>query len=295
LASCYPELAEEWYQEKNGEISPDKVVAGSGKLYWWKCDKGPDHIWKTSLSNRTRVSGGGCPFCAGQKVSVTNSLASLHPDLAKEWYQEKNGKITSDKVVAGSGKLYWWKCDKGPDHIWKTSPRNRTKRRATGCPYCNLGDVEMIGYLWERICHRIAQQLLREEKWSWQPMIETPDFEEKNWIVPEILIEKPDGSSEIIEVKKSPHILKFKDLVIYPEYAKKVIFWCLNLESPIEIDSEENFVFISSDELVDQLKNKITDGNKSIISRIINDIKKLKEGTLLSQQKLLTEFMIVDE
>ncbi len=167
LASLHPDLAKEWYQEKNGEITPDKVVVGSGKLFWWKCDKGPDHEWKTSLSNRIRSSGGGCPFCAGQKVSVTNSLASLYPDLAKEWYQEKNGKITPDKVVAGSAKRYWWKCDKDPDHEWKTSPHNRTSRRATGCPYCNLGDVELIGYLWERICHRIAQQLLKEEKWFW--------------------------------------------------------------------------------------------------------------------------------
>lgn len=53
--------------------------------------------------------------------------------------------------------------------------------------------------------------------------------------------------------------------------------------------------FISSDELVEQLKGKITDDNKRTISRIINDIKKLKEGTLLSQQKLLTEFIILDE
>ena len=54
-------------------------------------------------------------------------------------------------------------------------------------------------------------------------------------------------------------------------------------------------MFISSDDLVEQLKRKITNENKTSILKIITDIKKLKEGTLLTQQKSLTDFIIIDE
>ena len=223
----------------------------------------------------------------------TKTVADF-PVLVEQWHPTKNRKLTPKKVTPGSGKSVWWQCSKDRKHIWQVAPNQRTSHN-TGCPYCNLGGgAEIIGYIWERICRRIAQQLLKEEKWTWQPRIETPEVGEKNWIEPEILIEKSDGSLEIIEVKKSPCALTFKDLVIYPQYANKVIFWCLNVESPIEVDSEESFVFISSDELVKQLKCKITDENKRTISEIINDIEKLKEGTYLSQQKLLTEFITLD-
>ncbi|EDN67547.1 gp148 [Beggiatoa sp. PS] len=38
------------------------MIAGSNKKVWWKCDKGDDHEWKTSLYNRTGERQG-CPFC----------------------------------------------------------------------------------------------------------------------------------------------------------------------------------------------------------------------------------------
>ncbi len=158
-----------------------------------------------------------------------------------------------------------------------------------------MGGVEIIGYLWERICHRIAQQLFKGKKWEWQPKIETPEVEERNWILPEILIEEPDGSLEIIEVKKSPLALTHKDLVIYPQYAKNVKFWCLYVESQTKNNSEKKFVLISSDELVEQLKHKITNQNRKTISRIIDDIKRLKDGTFSTQQKLLTDFITLDD
>ena len=140
LASLYPEVAEQFDFEENG-ITPDQVIAGSGVSYSWSCPAGPDHKWEATPNDRTAKRGGtGCPCCQGLKPSVTNSLASLYPELAKEFDGEANG-ITPDEVVAGSNKHYSWRCSKNPDHIWPATPNARTaKRRGTGCPHCHPYD-----------------------------------------------------------------------------------------------------------------------------------------------------------
>ena len=135
LASLFPEIASEWHPTKNGDLTPDQIVYGSGKRVWWKCDKGPDHEWQASPHTRISMKSG-CSACAGRSVSVTNSLTSLHPELALEWHPTKNGDLTPDQVVAGSPKKVWWKCDKGPDHEWKASSQSRRGENPTGCPAC---------------------------------------------------------------------------------------------------------------------------------------------------------------
>jgi len=141
LASLFPEIAKEWHPTKNGNLTPELVVAYSGKKFWWKCFKGLDHEWYVSVNKR--VQGTGCPYCANQKVSITNSLASLHPEIAKEWHLAKNGELTPNHVIAGSDKKVWWKCSTNPEHQWQTSIRTRSK--GSGCPFCNRGwTVEAI-------------------------------------------------------------------------------------------------------------------------------------------------------
>ena len=81
-----------------------------------------------------------CLFCLGKKVSVTNSLASRFPEIAKEWSYEKNGTLTPDKVTYGSSKNVWWKCPKHADHFYLASPNDRTYSHR-GCPYCNNMEV----------------------------------------------------------------------------------------------------------------------------------------------------------
>ena len=111
LASLFPTVAAEWHPTRNGTLTPDKVVAGSMKQFWWRCPNGPDHEWQASSANRTKKdSPRGCPFCAGKKVSVTNTLAALFPAVAAEWHPTKNGALTPNQVVAGSNKHFWWKC-----------------------------------------------------------------------------------------------------------------------------------------------------------------------------------------
>jgi len=131
--SGYPKLVAEWHPTKNGELTPDRVTYGSSRRVWWKCARGVDHEWRASPNSRT-ANRTGCPFCANVAVSVTNSLASIAPDLAVEWDAEKNGK-GAERVVAYSARPAWWRCPVADDHVWMTSPNQRVSR-GTGCPFC---------------------------------------------------------------------------------------------------------------------------------------------------------------
>lgn len=134
LATTHPELAAEWHPEKNGEMTPRTVGAGSNKYAWWKCQKGPDHEWRVKTVSRTHFDSG-CPYCNGKKVSVTNSLQALNPDLAAEWHPERNGTATAADVTEKSAKPVWWQCSVDSTHEWKTSPALRVTQ-GTGCPVC---------------------------------------------------------------------------------------------------------------------------------------------------------------
>ena len=129
----HPNIVNEWYFEKNGLLKPSDFTSGSGKKVWWKCDKGDDHIWRTSIGKRT--SGQSCPVCSNNMVVRSNCMATTHPELAKEWHPTKNGDITPLDITAGTHKKVWWKCEKGDDHVWKTTVVSRRER---GCPFCTL-------------------------------------------------------------------------------------------------------------------------------------------------------------
>ncbi len=128
----HPVIAKEWHPTKNGNLRPDKVVSESNKRVWWKCPKGDDHEWMTSVILRVRQKTG-CPFCAGQKVSKTNNFLYKYPEIAKDWHPTKNGDLRPEQFTEGSSKLFWWKCPKVNDHEWKASINGR---RFTGCPKC---------------------------------------------------------------------------------------------------------------------------------------------------------------
>lgn len=67
LATTHPEVAKEWYQPLNGDITPRDVTYGSGKRYNWLCPRG--HVYSATVLHRT--SGGTkCPICnSGRQTS----------------------------------------------------------------------------------------------------------------------------------------------------------------------------------------------------------------------------------
>lgn len=139
----FPELVNQLHPSLNqglmhygAPINPTELASMSNKRIWWKCDVAEDHVWQTPV--HTRTSGSKCPFCLNQRASVTNSLASLFPEIAKEFHPTKNGTLTAGDLPAGSGRVVWWKCDVANDHEWRTSPSKRTGVDKTGCPCCSV-------------------------------------------------------------------------------------------------------------------------------------------------------------
>ena len=63
---------------------------------------------------------------------MSNSLASVHPELISEW-SAKNLPLTPDKITFGSNKRVWWKGACG--HEWETSVKARSKGEK--CPICS--------------------------------------------------------------------------------------------------------------------------------------------------------------
>lgn len=138
LATINPELAKEWDYEKNGDLRPENVLPGSHKEVWWLCRN--NHSWKRSVKNRN--SGNGCPYCTNQRVLAGfNDLATIYPELAKEWDYERNGSLMPDQVLPGAEKKVWWLCEKG--HSWDAYIFNR--KRGVGCPYCD-GKRLLVGF-----------------------------------------------------------------------------------------------------------------------------------------------------
>lgn len=133
LAAERPALAAQWHPTRNGDLTPADVPCGSPRKVWWRCEKGPDHEWASRVCNRSK--GIGCPFCSNKRISVTNSLATLHPDLAAQWHPRKNGWLSPHDIIAGSATRVWWQCPKDPEHQWQTTAYNRTLLRR-GCPFC---------------------------------------------------------------------------------------------------------------------------------------------------------------
>lgn len=71
-----------------------------------------------------------------RRVAPDKSLAICRPDLARQWAQELNGKLTPSDVSVGSRKKVWWRCRRNRDHNWPATIYNRTKPNGTDCPFC---------------------------------------------------------------------------------------------------------------------------------------------------------------
>lgn len=136
LATTHPDLALEWHPTKNGILTPRDVTFGSNLKVWWQCSKGNDHEWQTVIGNRQKTS---CPVCSGNKIVLSNCLATTHPKLSLEWHSIKNGNLSPYNTIAGSGKKVWWKCPKNADHEWQSTISNRAK--GIGCSVCRKRTV----------------------------------------------------------------------------------------------------------------------------------------------------------
>jgi len=146
LAVSFPEICKIWHPTKNGNLTPDQISYGSGKEVWWKCPVHYDHEWPQTVnritSNIPKHKEYTCPFCDGQRISETNRLDLLFPELIKEWDFDKNEGHLPNEFTTGSDKVINWKCPEGPDHRWHSAIKDRTGKK-TGCPCCSIPPVKV--------------------------------------------------------------------------------------------------------------------------------------------------------
>ena len=138
MAKERPDLAKQWVQELNGDVTPEAVSAGSHFRAAWQCESGcgvcgNPHVWYCRVKERC-IIGSGCPSCSGRKVCYCHSLAKQHPELLDEWDYEANVGIDPESLVCHSNKEVCWTC---PEHgQWAARIHNRVK--CSGCPACSL-------------------------------------------------------------------------------------------------------------------------------------------------------------
>ena len=132
LQDAFPQLAQEWDFEKNRPYTPSDFTSSSSKRVFWKCPT-CGNSWRTSISNRTSQHSG-CPVCThNQILAGYNDLATLNPELAREWHPTKNMPLTVQTVGARSGQNVWWVCEYGHEYQCRISDRIR----GVGCSECS--------------------------------------------------------------------------------------------------------------------------------------------------------------
>ena len=114
LAYKCPELIKEWHPVLNGEKTPYNVSWGSDYNAWWiypyddpVTGQHFEFEWQAKVYRRSK--GEKCPFLVGKRVySGFNDLATVCPELVKEWHPVLNGEKTPCNVSYGSGYNAWW-------------------------------------------------------------------------------------------------------------------------------------------------------------------------------------------
>ena len=140
----YPEKAKDWDYSKNKGV-PEDYSPNSNIEIWWKCQNDPCgcHVWLASINSRANMNSG-CPYCNINKPCEHNNFKIYHPDMAKEWDNDKNEKRPED-YSSSSGIYVWWRCKN--NHSWSAQIDHRT-RKNTGCPICSNNGYSKIQITW---------------------------------------------------------------------------------------------------------------------------------------------------
>lgn len=138
-----PNLFDEWDFEKNVDLDIYKMTKGMGAVAWWNCPKcGSLYDNPVIIKVKTKPSSSCCPFGSGHRVNHTNSLASLRPDIAKEWHPALNCDLTPHDVTCYKNTEAWWLGECG--HEWEAVISNRTNMKSN-CPYCSNQKI-LVGF-----------------------------------------------------------------------------------------------------------------------------------------------------
>ncbi len=142
LAERFPLQAAEWHPTLNGSLTPAGISGRSNRKVWWQCSI-CCRAWETIVNNRTTKQSVGCRSCTRKRIAEAvhapregQSLADLHPDVAAEFHETRNGGKPATAVHPGSHTKLWWTCTTC-DHEFEMAPRCRTSAPFSGCPPCS--------------------------------------------------------------------------------------------------------------------------------------------------------------
>jgi len=130
-----PELSKYWDYTKNGDLKPEDLLPTSNQKTWWKCLKQNHKPFRATiceLNRDNRVEY--CKSCDPRKASSGNNIATLRPDLAKEWH--KSNKLRPENTPLGSNEVVNWQCPRFSHHIYKCQVTKRVLEDR-GCNICN--------------------------------------------------------------------------------------------------------------------------------------------------------------
>ena len=148
LQTRYPDIASEWNYEKNGQLTPDQVIATTNTVVWWQRDyTDPEtgkvnHLeWKSAVSARTRWNRE-CPYLTNNALLPGfNDLQTRYPHIAAQWHPEKNGDLKPSDVFSYDKRSAWWiypyddpNTGRHFDFEWECVIQGRVAN-GTGCPY----------------------------------------------------------------------------------------------------------------------------------------------------------------
>ena len=118
-------------------IEPTNHRKGSYVVWRLRCDCG--NIIEKEIRHLSDFSNCGClgneALRRKNLVPGVNDLATVRPDLAREWDYEKNGLKKPENRTESSSDKVWWICLKGHPSYQQVIA-NRTLQHQ-GCPYCS--------------------------------------------------------------------------------------------------------------------------------------------------------------
>lgn len=137
LKALFPKVAKRLHPTKNKGLYPDAVTASSSTVAWWICPVDSNHVYQSVIKSVTKSAKNGtigCPYCNGDMVDDSNSLAKLSPEIAAEWNYKRNGERTPKNVSTGSNYRAWWICKE--KHEWQSPVYSRALQNSE-CRTCS--------------------------------------------------------------------------------------------------------------------------------------------------------------
>lgn len=126
FADKFPDIAKEWYSDRNGYLKPNMVKAGSDKKVWWICPICKNE-YEASLSHRS--TGTGCPLCGREKVlSKTRKPVKMIDPKTKEIIKTFLSISDASRALNINSSNISMVCKgyrpKAGGYIWKYSDNN---------------------------------------------------------------------------------------------------------------------------------------------------------------------------